>query len=109
MAKAMRRADLLLSDSGGMQEEAAALGVPMLVLRDRTERIESVESGNAVLVGTDSGLILDRVDYFLRSPSVRAAMTRPAFPFGDGHAAPRIAAACATWLAEGHLGDRRIA
>jgi len=109
MARAMRRADLLLSDSGGMQEEAAALGVPMLVLRERSERMESVESGNAVLVGTDAGLILDRVDYFLRFPSVRARMARPAFPFGDGRAAPRIAAACAAWLAEGDLGERRIA
>ena len=54
MIDAMRRADLILSDSGGMQEEAPALGVPLLVLRDKTERPEGVASGNALLVGTDT-------------------------------------------------------
>lgn len=109
MAKAMLRADLLLSDSGGMQEEAATLGVPMLVLRDKSERMESVESGNAILVGTDTGRILSAVNAFIDQPALRSAMSRPSTPFGDGRAAPRIAEACETWLAEAAAGERRIA
>jgi UDP-N-acetylglucosamine 2-epimerase (non-hydrolysing) len=58
MVAALRRADLVLTDSGGIQEEAPTFGAPVLVLRDRTERPEGVEAGVAELVGTDRSLIL---------------------------------------------------
>lgn len=94
----MRAADLILSDSGGMQEEAPALGVPLLVLRDRTERPEAVTSGNARLVGTGKDAIVAAVTAFIADPAQRAAMSRPAFPFGDGTASAQIAALVAEWL-----------
>ena len=95
MVAAMRDCDILLSDSGGMQEEAPALGIPLLVLREKTERPEGVASGNMLLVGTDRRRIVENVVRLL-DPAVRAAMGRPAFPFGDGRSAERIA---------GHIAD----
>jgi UDP-N-acetylglucosamine 2-epimerase (non-hydrolysing) len=95
---AMRDADLILSDSGGIQEEAPALGIPLLVLRDKTERPEGVATGNMRLVGTEAGRIVAEVRALLHQPAALAAMARPAFPYGDGHAAPRIAAAIENWL-----------
>lgn len=93
---AMLGASLVLSDSGGLQEEAAALGVPLLVLRDRTERPEAIACGSIELVGTDPKRIVAAVRRRL------AAQTRPApaFPFGDGNAGDRIAAIIDEWLAE---------
>lgn len=98
MIEAMRRSDLILSDSGGMQEEAPALGVPLLVLRDKTERPEGVASGTMELVGTDSGRIVNAVNRLRHDPAALRAMSRPAMPFGDGHAAPRIAARCLEFI-----------
>lgn len=98
MIDQMRRADLILSDSGGVQEEAPALGVPLLVLRDKTERPECLESGNAMLVGTDTEQVIDAVTRLLADPVAMAAMAVPRFPFGDGQAAPRIAALALGWL-----------
>ena len=95
MVAAMQQCDILLSDSGGMQEEAPALGVPLLVLREKTERPEGVASGNMLLVGTDRRRIVESVVRLL-DPAVRVAMSRPAFPFGDGRSAGRIA---------GHIAD----
>ncbi len=109
MIAAMLRADVLLSDSGGMQEETAALGLPMLVLRSKTERPESVDSGNAVLVGTDPAAIEHWVDRLRLESHLRARMARPALPFGDGQAASRIAAHCAAFLAQDEAEERRIA
>jgi len=100
MIERMRRADLILSDSGGIQEEAPALGVPLLVLRDKTERPEAVASGNARLVGTDPARIIGEVRRLYRDRVALAAMARPALPFGDGRSAPRIAALIRTWLVE---------
>jgi UDP-N-acetylglucosamine 2-epimerase (non-hydrolysing) len=94
----MRDATLVLSDSGGIQEEAPALGVPLLVLRDKTERPEGVESGNALLVGTDKGRIVEEVTRLLEQPAALAAMGRRSLPYGDGRAAPRIAAIVERWL-----------
>ena len=99
MIAAMQACDILLSDSGGMQEEAPALGVPLLVLRDKTERPEGLASGNMLLVGTDKGRIVEGVVRLL-DPAVRAAMSRRAFPYGDGRSADRIAAHIADYLAE---------
>ncbi|HET9810469.1 MAG TPA: UDP-N-acetylglucosamine 2-epimerase (non-hydrolyzing) [Sphingomicrobium sp.] len=93
---AMLESDLVLSDSGGMQEEAAALGVPLLVLRDRTERPEAIACGNVELVGTDRGRIIEAVERQLSGPLERAAT----MPFGDGRAGERIAEVIEQWLAQ---------
>lgn len=95
----MRDADLILSDSGGIQEEAPALGTPLLVLRDKTERPEAVATGNARLVGTDANRIIGEIRRLLADPLALAAMSRHSFPFGDGSAAPRIARVVEDWLA----------
>ena len=95
---AMRDSDLILSDSGGIQEEAPALGIPLLVLREKTERPEAIASGNAKLVGITPTRIIDEVEQLLADPTALAAMAKPAFPFGDGRSAPRIATLIATWL-----------
>ncbi len=97
MVALMRRADLILSDSGGMQEEAPVLGVPLLVLRDATERPEAIATGNIALVGTNSATIVASVRRLLSNRALLAAMARPAFPYGDGTAAERIADIVAEW------------
>lgn len=103
---AMVGSDLVLSDSGGMQEEAAALGVPLLVLRKKTERPEAVASGNVELVGTSAERIVKAVRYRLE----RRSMTPPADIFGDGRASERIAAIIEQWLEErGALSPRMTA
>jgi UDP-N-acetylglucosamine 2-epimerase (non-hydrolysing) len=89
----MRRADILLTDSGGVQEEAPSLGKPVLVLRDKTERQEAVEAGTARLVGTDPAVITAAVGELLDSSAARESFAAHANPFGDGHACPRIASA----------------
>lgn len=110
MIAAMRRASLILSDSGGVQEEAPALGVPLLVLREKTERPEAVASGNVRLVGTASNDIVTATRRLLLDPDAYAAMARPALPFGDGRAGERIAAAIEDWLERRlHLGQRLTA
>lgn len=98
--EAMRDADLVLSDSGGMQEEAPALGVPLLVLRDKTERPEGLASGTMMLVGTDPDRIVASVDRLWRSRAEWTAMRTPCLPFGDGQAAHRIARHCIMFLEE---------
>jgi UDP-N-acetylglucosamine 2-epimerase len=91
---------LILTDSGGLQEEAPALGRPVLVLREVTERPEAVASGNLELVGTDPDRLFAAVSGLLADERKYARMARPAFPFGDGRASERIAGAIAAWLAE---------
>ena len=98
MLQQMREADLVVSDSGGIQEEAPALGVPLLVLRDKTERPEGLASGNSLLVGTDPARIVAEVERLLGDPVALAVMSRRALPFGDGRAAPRIAGLIDEWL-----------
>jgi len=87
---AMEAAHLILSDSGGVQEEAPALGKPVLVLRDETERPEAVEVGVAELVGTDTNRIVRKVWQLLTDPVAYREMAQGASPYGDGHAARRI-------------------
>lgn len=94
----MRDCDLMLSDSGGVQEEAPALGVPLLVLREKTERPEALWSGNMRLIGTDTGQILAAVRDLLGDPVALAAMAEPSLPYGDGRAGYRIAALIEQWL-----------
>ena len=98
LVQRMREADLILSDSGGLQEEAPALGVPLLVLREKTERPEAISAGAARLVGTETANIVAEARRLLDDPALRAAMSRRVFPFGDGRAAGRIAAIIADWL-----------
>lgn len=87
---AMKRAYLILSDSGGVQEEAPALGKPVLVLRHETERPEAVEEGVVKLVGTDLGAIVSEAQVLLDDESAYRAMARGVSPYGDGHASGRI-------------------
>ena len=104
----MRDSDLVLSDSGGIQEEAPALGVPLLVLRDKTERPEGVATGSARLVGTDRDRIVAEIRGLLCDPNSLAAMRRTSFPYGDGRAAARIASIIAAWIEQRSL-TRRLA
>lgn len=99
LIRRMAEADVILSDSGGMQEEAPSLGVPLLVLRETTERPEGVHSGNMRLVGTCADRILAETRRLLSDPQAYAAMSRRAYPYGDGRAAQRIAGIVAEWLA----------
>jgi UDP-N-acetylglucosamine 2-epimerase (non-hydrolysing) len=86
----MRRAYLIITDSGGVQEEAPSLGKPVLVLREKTERPEAVEAGTVRLVGTDEELILRETSRLLDDPEAYTSMTRVHNPYGDGHACERI-------------------
>jgi len=87
-----KRAYLILTDSGGVQEEAPALGKPVLVLRTETERPEAVDEGVVRLVGTDQALILEEASRLLDSASAYREMARGVSPYGDGLAAQRIVA-----------------
>lgn len=87
----MSRAYLLLTDSGGIQEEGPSLGKPVVVMRDRTERPEAVQAGTALLTGTDEDRIVGQVARLLDDPDAREAMARIHNPYGDGHASRLIA------------------
>jgi len=88
-----KRAKIILTDSGGIQEEAPAFGVPVLVLREVTERPEGVAAGTLKLVGTEAGRIVHEAKRLLDDPSAHAKMAKAVNPFGDGHAAERIVGA----------------
>jgi UDP-N-acetylglucosamine 2-epimerase len=81
---------LVLTDSGGIQEEAACMNAPVLVLRETTERPELIFNGGGMLVGTDTAVIAARVRRLLKNPKIHEAMRNASNPFGDGHAASRI-------------------
>lgn len=102
MVRLMRRSWAILTDSGGLQEDGAALGRPVLVLRDVTERGEALATGNLRLVGTDPARILAEVAALHEDAGRYRRMSVPTLAFGDGRAAPRIAAAIEEWL------ERRI-
>lgn len=104
LVAAMRSCTLLLSDSGGLQEEAPALGKPVLVLRRTTERPEAVEAGTARLIGTESDAILQETSRLLEDPEAYGAMARAHNPFGDGLASERILVAARNFLATGTNG-----
>ncbi len=87
----LSRAHLVITDSGGIQEEAPALGKPVLVLRDKTERPEAIAAGVVKLVGTQRGRIVDEATRLLSDPAAYAAMARVVNTYGDGLAATRIA------------------
>jgi UDP-N-acetylglucosamine 2-epimerase (non-hydrolysing) len=87
---AMMRSHIILTDSGGVQEEAPALGKPVLVLRDETERPEAVEEGVVKLVGPNYQRIVEETQRLLDDDGPYKAMARGVSPYGDGHAAERI-------------------
>lgn len=86
----MERASLIITDSGGIQEEAPSLGKPVLVLREVTERPEAVDAGTVLLVGTDREKIVREASRLLEDKQAWASMSRKVNPYGDGKAAPRI-------------------
>jgi UDP-N-acetylglucosamine 2-epimerase (non-hydrolysing) len=90
LVQLIKRAVLVLTDSGGLQEEAPGLGVPVLVLREVTERPEGIEAGTVRLVGTDQERIVAQARRLLDDPAAHAEMAHAVNPYGDGHAAPRI-------------------
>jgi len=96
----MDRASLILTDSGGVQEEAPSLGKPVLVMRETTERPEAVQAGTVILVGTDFGRIVEEVSRLLTDPAAYEVMSHAHNPYGDGKAAARIVAACHRFLAQ---------
>ncbi|AXK72249.1 UDP-N-acetylglucosamine 2-epimerase (non-hydrolyzing) [Lysobacter sp. TY2-98] len=98
----MERCTLVLTDSGGIQEEAPSLGKPVLVLRDVTERPEAVAAGTVELVGTDADRIVSRVSRLLDDPTAYARMAHATNPYGDGAATGRIVQAIKAWWAARH-------
>ncbi|MGP5194559.1 non-hydrolyzing UDP-N-acetylglucosamine 2-epimerase [Arthrobacter rhombi] len=94
-------AEIVLTDSGGVQEEAPALGKPVLVMRENTERPEAVVAGTVKLIGTDEQRIVDEVSTLLNDRTVYDRMAHAVNPYGDGHAAARTVAAIAELLGVG--------
>jgi UDP-N-acetylglucosamine 2-epimerase (non-hydrolysing) len=92
-SRCMSMSEVVLTDSGGVQEEAPSLGKPVLVMRETTERPEAVTAGTVRLVGTDEQSIVDEVTRLLTDPQAHARMARAVNPYGDGHAAARSVAA----------------
>jgi UDP-N-acetylglucosamine 2-epimerase (non-hydrolysing) len=99
LVAAMQQAAIVLTDSGGVQEESPSLHKPLLVLREVTERPEGVACGMARLVGCDADRIVAEASRLLDDPAAGAAMASGANPYGDGRAGARIAAALRAWLA----------
>jgi len=93
LVQLLKRASVVLTDSGGIQEEAPSLGVPVLVLRNVTERPEAVQAGTVRLVGTDRARIVEETIRLLDQPEHHARMARAINPYGDGYAAARIVGA----------------
>ena len=89
-ANLMNKATLILTDSGGVQEEAPALGKPVLVLRDTTERPEAVDAGTVKLIGTNQDTVYESAKILLTNPDEYKKMAEARSPYGDGHAAERI-------------------
>jgi len=99
----MQRSRLIVTDSGGIQEEAPSLGKPVLVLRDTTERPEGVDAGTVKVVGTDQETVRQETERLLTDPDAYAAMANAVNPYGDGHAAARAVQAIEALL----LGGKR--
>lgn len=90
LANLLAKVDLVVTDSGGIQEEAPALGKPVLVVREETERPEGIAAGTAKLIGTDRDLLIQEVTALITKPAVYEAMANAVNPYGDGNAAERI-------------------
>ncbi len=104
-ARLMAHSHLLLTDSGGVQEEGPSLSKPVLVMRDTTERPEAIEAGTAKLVGTDPDAVVAAVSELLDDARAYAEMANAVNPYGDGHAAERSAAAISRFMG---LSDERV-
>lgn len=96
----MEKASIVLTDSGGIQEEAPGLGKPVLVMRDTTERPEAVKAGTVKLVGTDYECIVTECERLLKDPAHYESMSQANNPYGDGHACERIAEQLALYFRE---------
>lgn len=96
--QAMKQAYFIISDSGGVQEEAPALGKPVLVLREETERPEAVEVGVVRLVGTNKSLIISEAEKLLSDKEYYMSMARGVSPYGDGKAADCIVSILKKWM-----------
>ncbi len=105
---AMQRCTLVLTDSGGLQEEAPALGKPVLVLRGETERPEAITLGVAKLIGTGRLQVFHEVSRLLTNPAAYAGMAKGVSPYGDGHAAERIATLVADAIARNAVKDGAV-
>ena len=97
MHNLLAKSTLVLTDSGGLQEEAPSLGVPVLVLRTETERPEAVEAGTVKVIGVEEDTIVAETERLLTDPAAHEAMARAVNPYGDGHASERIADAILAW------------
>ena len=105
----MERATIILTDSGGIQEEAPSLGKPVLVMRETTERPEAVEAGTVRLVGTDPEKIVSEMSRLLKDAQAYEQMSRAHNPYGDGHATERIIAACRKFFGQDAAKEERLA
>lgn len=103
----MKQSSIVITDSGGLQEEAPALGLPVVVIRDETERPEIVEAGGAVLAGPHRDRIVVEVERILRNPRVYERMARVRNPFGDGLASRRIVRIIDAWFRPPGAKDER--
>jgi UDP-N-acetylglucosamine 2-epimerase len=103
------RCTLVLTDSGGVQEEAPSFGKPVVVMRETTERPEAVDAGTACLAGNDRERIVAAVSRLLDDPAHYQAMSQAVNPYGDGRAAPRIAAIVEEYLTRGRAAGTRMA
>lgn len=101
LSRLIQKSHLVVTDSGGLQEEAPSLGKPVLVMRQVTERPEAVRAGTARVIGTDRGRIVREVSRLLRNPRLHRMMAEAVNPYGDGRASTRIAQAVLY-----HFGDR---
>ena len=96
----MKNSYLVLTDSGGIQEEAPSFGKPVLVLRNTSERMEAIESGTAKLIGTKTETIVDEVTNLLSNHNIYNEMSKTINPFGDGNSSKRILEICKKFLQE---------
>ena len=92
-ARLLARSHIVVTDSGGVQEEAPSLGKPVLVMRENTERPEAVTAGTVRLIGTDEQRIVDEVSELMTDDAAYVAMAKAVNPYGDGHASERSVAA----------------
>ena len=98
MVSVLKEAKFLLTDSGGLQEEAPALGKPVLVLRETTERSEAIHAGTAKLIGVETERILENIRLLLSNKELYASMSKAINPFGDGQSSARILKHCRDFL-----------
>ncbi|NLE25651.1 MAG: UDP-N-acetylglucosamine 2-epimerase (non-hydrolyzing), partial [Clostridiaceae bacterium] len=104
MHNLMDRSTLIMTDSGGLQEEAPSLGKPVLVLRNETERPEAVKAGTVKLLGTDSEIVYKEARYLLEDATEYQRMAKAVNPYGDGQASKRITQALAYYF---KLSDKK--